>query len=119
MRVTPKIIDKPADTRNSDEAPASPFRSWMRREERVTPSVGGPHLLDLFVARQRVLAVDEAPALHVALAVLQADLADIGAHGRLMIERSIGDRTERRAKLQARHRRHQLVLVERAGLLDR
>src|SRR5471032_3037550 len=114
MRVTPKISDRPADTRNSDEAPASPFSSWMRREERVTPSVGGPHLLDLVVARQGVLAVDEAPGLHVALAVLDADLADIGAHGRLMVERAIGDRAERRAELQAGHRGHQLLLVERA-----
>src|SRR5471030_1798926 len=116
MRVTPKISDRPADTRNNDEAPASPFRSWMRREERVTPSVGGPHLLHLFVARQGILAVDEAPALHVALAVLDADLADKGAQGRLMVERAIGDRAERRAELQARHRRHQLLLVQRTGL---
>jgi hypothetical protein len=28
MRVTPKISDSPADTRNSDDAPASPLSSW-------------------------------------------------------------------------------------------
>src|SRR5690348_11500071 len=88
IRVTPKISDRPADTRNSDEAAASPFRSWMTKEAKVTPrSVGGPHLPDLLVARQRVLAVDEAPVGHDALAVLEPDAADIGAHGRLVVER--------------------------------
>jgi len=33
MRVTPKISDRPAATRNSDEALARPFRNWMRMEE--------------------------------------------------------------------------------------
>src|SRR6266487_5478921 len=36
MRVTPKMSDSPAATRNSDDAPARPLRSWMRRVERVT-----------------------------------------------------------------------------------
>jgi hypothetical protein len=33
MRVTPKMSDSPAETRNSDAALARPFRSWMRRAE--------------------------------------------------------------------------------------
>src|SRR4030095_8539176 len=36
IRVTPKISDRPADTRNSDAAAASPFRSWMMMEAKVT-----------------------------------------------------------------------------------
>src|SRR6185436_20918467 len=40
MRVTPKISDRPADTRNSDEAEASPFSSWMMTEAKVMKSYG-------------------------------------------------------------------------------
>jgi hypothetical protein len=29
MRVTPKMIDSPAATRNSDDAEARPLRNWM------------------------------------------------------------------------------------------
>jgi len=36
IRVTPKISDRPADTRNRDAAAASPFRSWMMMEAKVT-----------------------------------------------------------------------------------
>ena len=35
MRVTPKISDSPAATRNSDEALARPLRNWIRIEEAV------------------------------------------------------------------------------------
>ncbi len=35
MRVTPKISDKPRATRNSNEALASPFRVWIRREASI------------------------------------------------------------------------------------
>src|SRR5215475_14475209 len=131
MRVTPKISDRPADTRNNDDAAASPFKSWMTTEGRFTrqlpchpersegtfsrpqrflaalgmtkvrTSVGRPHLADLRIRRQRVLAVDEAPFLHVALAVLHAEAADIGAHGLLMVERSEGDHAEWRQHLEA------------------
>src|SRR5690348_15478317 len=132
MRVTPKISDRPADTRNSEEASVSPFRSWMRSEGKVTEQsrqfrrprrsakreaerpcllqaralhcaslrsgrqrllLRRPHLLHLGIARQRVLAVDEAPVGHDTLAVLETDPADEGAERRLMIEGAIGDRT--------------------------
>ena len=35
MRVTPKMSDNPAATRNNDDAPARPFKSWTKRPERV------------------------------------------------------------------------------------
>ena len=35
MRVTPKISDSPAATRNSDDAPASPLRSWTTKPEKL------------------------------------------------------------------------------------
>ena len=35
-RVTPKISVRPAATRNSDDAPARPLRSWARREAKDT-----------------------------------------------------------------------------------
>jgi hypothetical protein len=33
MRVTPKISDSPADTRNSDDALASPLSNWPKAGE--------------------------------------------------------------------------------------
>jgi hypothetical protein len=94
MRVTPKISDSPAATRNSDDAEASPLSSWTRREARVTRWPGkegmssraqradaskarnvnqffGRNLLTS-ASRQRHLAVEVAEVLHHALAVLQA-----------------------------------------------
>src|SRR5512141_279111 len=41
-RVTPKISDNPAATRNSAEAPARPLRSWARREAKDTRGEGVP-----------------------------------------------------------------------------
>jgi len=35
MRVTPKISDSPAATKNSDDAPARPLSSWTSRLEKV------------------------------------------------------------------------------------
>ena len=35
MRVTPKMIDSPAATRNSDDAEARPLRSWMKMALRL------------------------------------------------------------------------------------
>src|SRR4029453_5667199 len=80
-------------------------------------SLTRPHLLDLGIGRQDVLAVDEAPVLHKTLAVLHADAADIGAHGRLMVDRPVLDHAERGQHGDAARRRDQLVLVERARLL--
>src|SRR5258708_21639069 len=81
-------------------------------------SIGRPHLLDLVIRRQGVLAVDETPVLHVALAVLDGEAPDIGAHGRLMIERPVLDHAEWRQDLEPARRGDQLVLVEQARLLD-
>ena len=35
MRMTPKISDSPADTRNSDDAEASPLSNWTSRPEKL------------------------------------------------------------------------------------
>jgi hypothetical protein len=41
MRVTPKISDSPAATRNSDDAPASPLSSWTMKAENVIDQSAG------------------------------------------------------------------------------
>jgi hypothetical protein len=38
VRVTPKISDSPTDTRNSDDALASPFSNWASRPDALMPS---------------------------------------------------------------------------------
>ena len=52
-------------------------------------SIGRPHLLHFLITRQRILAVDEAPFLHLALAILDTHAAEIGPHGRLVIDRQV------------------------------
>ena len=37
MRVTPKINDNPAATKNNDDAPAKPFNSWTTKPEKLIP----------------------------------------------------------------------------------
>src|SRR5579863_8151278 len=96
MRVTPKIIDSPDATRNSDDALASPFRNWMRMKSiplthPCCASLLRPELRHLGVARHVVLAVVVVEIDHHALAVLERGLADIGAHGRLMVGGAEGD----------------------------
>src|ERR1700704_998596 len=86
MRVTPKISDKPADTRNSDEAPARPLRSWTSSAEAVTrelwqqraqergratpsaPLVAGTVRAHPIVGRKIARAIGVAPVNHHALA---------------------------------------------------
>ena len=41
IRVTPKISDSPAATRNSDDAVARPFRNWMMMLAKVTSGMLG------------------------------------------------------------------------------
>src|SRR5207253_10964576 len=64
IRVTPKISDRPADTRNKDEAAASPFRSWMRMLAKVTSRWGratAAHSHAPEVARSSLAARHDAP----------------------------------------------------------
>src|SRR3954468_601328 len=105
MRVTPKISDRPAPTRNSDDAPASPLSNWTTKPE---TSIGGPwcacagrsgrraQLLHHLVGRLDLPAVDVAVVDHGAGAVAVGRLADERAHGGLVIERAVGDLAEGR-----------------------
>src|SRR5262252_507749 len=92
MRVTPKMSDNPAATRNSVEALASPLRNWMSSEDMLLRRSELPHLC---VGRQELHAVGVAPRGHHAFAVLLRGAADVGAHGRLVVQRAVGYRTER------------------------
>src|SRR5882724_11338431 len=72
-------------------------------------------LLHLGVGRQHAGAVDIFEVAHGALAVLQRDLADIGAHGGLLVAGTVFERPERAIDLEAAERRDQLsVSVELA-----
>src|ERR1700754_4727747 len=112
MRVTPKISDSPAPTRNSEEAPARPLRSWTTRPEKsmgCVRSIGRAQLLHLFVARQELRAVEIAVVDHHALATFVAGLADERAHRRLMVFGAIDELAERRLDLQAGEGRDELL----------
>src|SRR5262245_61255748 len=101
MRVTPKMSDSPAATRNSVEALASPFRNWMTIEDMLLRGSELPHL---GISRQVVGAVGVLPRGHHALAILEPRAADPRAHGRLVVELAVDDIAEGRAHLQAFHR---------------
>src|SRR5258705_2553474 len=130
MRVTPKISDRPAATRNSDEAPARPLRSWTMKAERVmgvlaqaqdssapsTGSIDRAQLLDLGRARHVPGAVEVAVVDHHALATLVLGAPDEGAHRRLLVFAAVGDLAERRLHLQTAKRRDQLLGVGGLGL---
>src|SRR5690242_12671708 len=83
IRVTPKMSDRPAATRNRVEALASPFRSWMTNEDTLLLGAELPHFR---VARQVIRAVGVSPRRHHSLPVLHAGAAHVGAHGRLMVQ---------------------------------
>src|SRR5690606_32672620 len=119
MRVTPKISERPAATRNSEDASASPFRSWTIKPDKsiflhalwskkraalrraLAWSIGRTHFFDFLVGRLDVGAVDIADVDHDALAVLLGQLAHVGAHGRLMIDGAIHDLAKGRFHLEA------------------
>src|SRR5215471_5332820 len=120
MRVTPKMSDNPAATRNSEDALARPLTNWMRRAERVRASLLGgavrPHPV---VGRQIVGAARVLPVDHHALAVLHGDPPDVRAHRRLVIERAEGDLAERRIDDEPLHSSNQLLSVGGARLANR
>src|SRR6267142_5433472 len=131
MRVTPKISDRPAATRNSVEALASPLRSWatiedmpkISRRASSRPSRArlfrGAKLSDFRVGRQEPRSVRIRPRGHDALAVLPGGAADVSPHGRLMVELAEDDVAERRVHLEALHRRDQLLAVQAPRSPDR
>src|SRR6516165_11942870 len=193
MRVTPKISDSPAPTRNRLAAAASPLSAWNRMDSRVIawpsscprharPWAGHPRLLcsskqdvdgtatracpscaylsaasrvnptcgdkpghdDLgklrqtqpsrqarsihrfgraqllhFVGRgEHAGAVDIFEIRHRAFAVLERDLADIGAHRRLLVAGAEFERPERIFQLEAAERGDQFLGVGCASLGD-
>src|SRR5450432_482460 len=107
MRVTPKINDRPAPTRNRPDAPASPLSAWNRTESRVMAGLSScraqpalrsfrrAQLLCFRVGRQHRGAVHILEVDHHRLAVLERELAHVGAHGRLMVAAARDERTER------------------------
>src|SRR5437588_516974 len=97
-RVTPKISDSPEATRNSVDALASPFRNCATKL--ATVSIGRSQLPDFGVARLVLRAVRVPERAHDPLAVVHPEAADEGAHGRLVVERPVGDAAERRVELQ-------------------
>src|SRR5215472_19204871 len=120
MRVTPKMSDNPAATRNSEDALARPLTNWMRRAERVRASLlrrtvrPHPVVRRQIVGAARVLRVD-----HDALAVLHGDPPNVRAHRRLVIERAERDLAERRIDDEPLHGRDQLLGVGGARLANR
>src|SRR5499427_3839755 len=116
MRVTPKMSDNPAATRNSVEALASPLRNWMTNEDMLLRRSELPHLR---ILRQEPGAVGVAPRGHHALAVFHGGPADVGTHGRLVVERAEAYGAERRVDPETLHRLDQLLAVEAPRLPDR
>src|SRR6185436_410770 len=120
MRLTPKIKDSPDATRNSELAAASPLRNCRRRAAALNPAVLLlPPRADVLVGRLHPGAVGVAPVHHRALAVSLRELADVGAHGRLVIERAPYDRPEGCLHFQALQRFDQLLGVGGLRLADR
>src|SRR3954464_6300415 len=118
MRVTPKMSDRPADRKNSDEAFARPLRAWSRNTSSDSLLLRRPHLPHFGVGRLHRRAVDEVEVLHGALAVLDRRLADSSPHGAPVIDGAVGDRRDGRVELEARERSDHLLRIGAARLLD-
>src|SRR5687768_8781196 len=109
MRVTPKMSDSPAARRNSELAPASPFRNCSRTAEPLTGLLLlRAQLADFLVSGLELRPVGVAPVDHHAPAVFLRKLADIGAHGRLVVDAAPHDRPERRLHLEPLQRLDEL-----------
>ena len=78
-----------------------------------------PARLDISIAGQIGLAVGIAPVHHRALVAAQVELADVGAHGRLLVDGAEFGRAEGRGEAQAAQRDDQLFVVRRVGFLDK
>src|ERR1700722_3548116 len=130
IRVTPKISDRPAPTRNRLDAPASPLSAWNRtasmlmtglswcREKPVCRSFRRAHLLCFRVGRQHRGAVDIFEIDHHRLAVFERELADEGTHGRLVVAAAVDERAERTVHLEAGESIDDFGGVGRAGFGD-
>src|SRR2546423_4461193 len=103
MRVTPKMSDRPAERKKSDEALARPFKAWSARTSSgsLLPRAQLPHL---GIGRLHRGAVDVLDVDHRAAALLERDLANPRAHGALVVDRAVRDRTGRRVDLEVGER---------------
>src|SRR5918912_1379763 len=99
MRVTPKMSDKPADRKKSDEAFARPFKAWSASTSSGS-SVPRAQLLYFRIRRQDGRAIDVLDVDHRALALLDRRLADPRPHGALVIARAKSNRPGRRVDLE-------------------
>src|SRR5690349_22417162 len=117
MRLTPKMSDRPADRKKSDEAFARPFSAWSARTSsgRLLPRAQLPYF---GIRGQDRGAVDVLDVHHRALALLDRGLANPRAHRALVIARAVGDRTRRRIDLEVGERGNQLLGFGAARLLD-
>src|SRR3954453_199386 len=116
-RLTPKISDRPADRKKSDEALARPFKAWSARTSRgrLLPRAQLPHF---GIGGLHRGAIDVLDVGHRPLALLDGDPAHPGAHGALVIDRAVGDRPRRRIDLQIGEGADQLLGIRGARLGD-
>src|SRR3954462_11730216 len=115
MRLTPKISDRPADRKKSDEALARPFKAWSARTSRgrLLPRAQLPHL---GIGGLHRGAIDVLDLGHRPLAFLDGDLAHPGAHGALVIDRAVVPRPGRLIPLQIGEGADQLLRILAARL---
>src|SRR5690242_3806090 len=107
------MSERPAATRNSELAAASPFRNWSRTAVPVTAAVlvFFSQEADFLVGRLELRAGGVVPVHHHALAAFLRELADVGAHRRLVVDRPPCDRPEGRRHLEAFQRLDELLGV--------
>src|SRR5437763_8083913 len=117
MRVTPKMSDRPAERKKSDEALARPFKAWSARTSSgsLLPRAQLPHF---GIGRLHRGAIDVLDVGHRPLALVEGDLADPSAHGALVVDAPVSDRAGRRIDLEVGKRGDQLLGVGAARLGD-
>src|SRR5437868_1207202 len=117
MRVTPKMSDRPADRKKSDEAFARPFRAWSARTSSgsLLPRAQLPHL---GIGGLHGGTIDVFDLGHRALTLLDGDLADPRAHRALVVDGAVGHRARGRVDLEVGEGADQLLGVCAARLGD-
>src|SRR5512137_908957 len=128
-RVTPKISVNPALSRNSVEPYDRPATNWPKIRSTWNRAAGQPPASLLRFGRaapgglglrgQEVRPIGVAPVDHRSAAVAYAELADEGAHRRLVVDAAEHHRAEGRRPREPAHGRDQLLGVGRLRLLQR